>query len=726
MRKISRAVSPVPGSLRAERLGELKRDLKRHFDLEREIRHRRRTPFDRERLIRSDVVDALQKVFEGRCAYCESLVSSAAENVDHFRPVAGTEDKEGYSPDHYGWFAYEWRNLLIVCPDCRRRKGSRFPVHGPRAPLVCSWTDASQLEDVELVDPTVDDPLVHLTLQFDCHLRPMSSKGEATIDLLDLNRVHLVHERTEEIQRLQHELIGSPQVDLIMTAVTNRKRRRGVALMFLRAISDHLDEFSRPSQRTSTSFLRRLPVLIRSVSTREWQEALEPYRYGGRQNFLLAYPSSAEKSILGDRADPSASARIRSISIKNFKGIGDLKLMLRATGETSFQAPCAMLLGENASGKSTVLQAICLALMAPAERRSLKLDAEDFLSREKSNWRLIDAPEGMVRIELDEGLTVDLHLKAGPAAFEGEGLPSLPVLAYGARRYFTQGRAKDSRGDATKTLFQPLATIRNPTRWLQLCTPMQFDAVARAMFEVLALDRDDRIFRDEDGNVLVRAHGREAPVARMSDGYKSLFAMAVDIMCRMVEYWGSLEAARGIVLIDEIETHLHPRWKMQVMGALRRSLPQVQFVATTHDPLCLRGMLDGEVHVLYRNEAGEISDVVDLPSVQGLRAEQLLTSDYFGLATTSDPKVERMLEEYVVRSSVSAGAEHPENAVLRASLARQLSELTVLGNDASQQIAAEALARYLAKRREASPIDRKAMREEAIRAVLDLLDAPST
>lgn len=58
--------------------------------------------------------------------------------------------------------------------------------------------------------------------------------------------------------------------------------------------------------------------------------------------------------------------------------------------------------------------------------------------------------------------------------------------------------------------------------------------------------------------------------------------MALDIVRNMVRKWGNLESSLGIVLIDEIETHLHPRWKMQVVSALRRAMPQVQFIFTTH------------------------------------------------------------------------------------------------------------------------------------------------
>ena len=107
-----------------------------------------------------------------------------------------------------------------------------------------------------------------------------------------------------------------------------------------------------------------------------------------------------------------------------------------------------------------------------------------------------------------------------------------------------------------------------------------------------------------------------------------------------MEHGSNLETAHGVVLVDEIETHLHPRWKMRVMSSLREAFPRIQFIVTTHDPLCVRGMDDGEVIVLVRNELGGIITLADLPDVSGMRSEQLLTSEYFGLSSTIDPDVQ--------------------------------------------------------------------------------------
>jgi predicted ATP-binding protein involved in virulence len=80
-------------------------------------------------------------------------------------------------------------------------------------------------------------------------------------------------------------------------------------------------------------------------------------------------------------------------------------------------------------------------------------------------------------------------------------------------------------------------------------------------------------------------------IEMLSDGYKTSLAMVMDIAIRMVEANpdAGVEAlqASGIVLIDEIELHLHPSWQQRIIGDLRKTFPKVQFICTTHSPQVL-------------------------------------------------------------------------------------------------------------------------------------------
>ena len=222
----------------------------------------------------------------------------------------------------------------------------------------------------------------------------------------------------------------------------------------------------------------------------------------------------------------------------------------------------------------------------------------------------------------------------------------------------------------------------------------------------------DRIKRDASGRLFVHAHGRDTPLERLSDGYRSLLAMVLDIMRGLLEEWGDLYSAWGIVLIDEIETHLHPRWKMHIVAALREAMPNVQFIATTHDPLCLRGMRTDEVQVLVRNEDHRIEALRGLPDVRGLRAEQLLTSEYFGLSSTADADVEQALNRIALPGANGTASEVDLEI---------LQSYQWIGNTPVEQIVNEATRRFIEEASKEPSLDRSQVREDAVNDVLERL-----
>jgi hypothetical protein len=120
--------------------------------------------------------------------------------------------------------------------------------------------------------------------------------------------------------------------------------------------------------------------------------------------------------------------------------------------------------------------------------------------------------------------------------------------------------------------------------------------------------------------------------------------MAINIIMVVIERWKEIDSAEGLVLVDELEVHLHPIWKMEIVSLLRQVFPKLMFLVTTHDPLCLRGLQPGEVTVLRCSE-DKIEAHVITESLAHLRADQLLTSPLFGLLGTREPSESSKLKE---------------------------------------------------------------------------------
>ena len=74
--------------------------------------------------------------------------------------------------------------------------------------------------------------------------------------------------------------------------------------------------------------------------------------------------------------------------------------------------------------------------------------------------------------------------------------------------------------------------------------------------------------------------------SELSDGFKSTIILAVDIMMKLSDAQSDMDKMTGIILIDELGNQLHPRWQMSIVKQLRTVFPNINFIISTHHPLC--------------------------------------------------------------------------------------------------------------------------------------------
>lgn len=745
MLKINRANTDIPSSLFSDRAKNARRAIEQVLILSPELRAQRRAPIEPDVYLAEDVRQSLTKLFFGKCAFCESEIGSASPViVHHFRPTSNANDSRDYSSDthYYAWFAYEWGNLYPACPDCDRSKSSYFPVSGVRAPLLCSLDEARQVEAGTILDPCHEEPLKHLNFKWNGVAVGSSAQGGITIEAFALNRPTLVQKRLEAgrliYSRLRSILTPGIGIDPIREVIADDRPHASALRSLLDIFVEELAEQLGKDVPRHADPLWRLSDLLKDAGDGDLEKCFqqidrlatlsdptvlaEAVAYPPRPYAARAQPVRDGPTLQALGHSPS------SITIRNFKGIENLILKLSERRDSADGSVCLMLLGENATGKSSILEAIALSLLgAPLAATVAGLPSGYLRRKNTQRWALVDVEAAEIRVEF-HGMSRASEIRIDPVrqTFEGTEEPSSVVIGYGPRRFFAKSRSFRSRNPAAriKSLFDPLATIADPALWLQRLSGSNFNSVARALREILSLHVSDEIVRDPQLGVCVRANGFLTPLERMSEGYKSLFAMAVDIMRELMRHWTNLEQAAAVVLIDEIETHLHPRWKMRVMSSLRRALPKVTFVATTHDPLCLRGLDDGEVQVLHRDENQNIGLLVDLPSIKGMRAEQLLTSDYFGLSSTADPTIEAKLVDYAAAVATRPADRTPEEEAELLRVGQELAETLTIGDTAIEQVVQEAVVAYLDSRLSAPAALRSEARRNAVSAVLTAFKTP--
>lgn len=135
-------------------------------------------------------------------------------------------------------------------------------------------------------------------------------------------------------------------------------------------------------------------------------------------------------------------------------------------------------------------------------------------------------------------------------------------------------------------------------------------------------------FNYKDYSFHILSHGKEFKFTELSDGYAAILDIVVDLILKM-QSKNSLTRAykkKGIVLIDEVETHLHLEMQKMIMPILTKVFPNIQFIVTTHSPFVLNSL---ENAVAYDLEHQEV--ISDLPQY----SYEALAEGYFGVSSES-------------------------------------------------------------------------------------------
>lgn len=349
---------------------------------------------------------------------------------------------------------------------------------------------------------------------------------------------------------------------------------------------------------------------------------------------------------------------IDSITIKNIRCFEDLSLELDPDADP---ATFLALVGDNATGKTTLLKMIAMGLCDESSAAGLMREADAGYVRRGTRSAEITIGlrrrRGRRRYRITTSIVrqqsiEQLHQSTDPPSrFPWN---ELFVSAYGA------GRSTSGTGDivgysvlnAVYNLFNYAEGLQNPELSLhRIKSRRAYRMVLDTLNAFLATKKVDMT----DSGILVDGlWGDEMPLRDLADGYKSSFLWLTDLLGWAVSQDSSIEHShdiRGIVLIDEIEQHLHPKWQEEVVSNLRNLFPALQFIATTHSPLVAGsvGRLgeDASPKELYHLELVNQNRVVasEMSSMRGWRADQVLASVAFDRTLSSDREINASLRE---------------------------------------------------------------------------------
>lgn len=369
-----------------------------------------------------------------------------------------------------------------------------------------------------------------------------------------------------------------------------------------------------------------------------------------------------------------------SLSLENVRCFGP-KQTLNLSTKDGKPAPWTIILGLNGRGKTTLLQS--LAGFEEVHDRSVAnrpvprflLDSPVLLSP-----RAIDATSTTeLRCSIANGSTIrsttrkegELYLRYNDATvridLHPESKATAPhCIAYGAgRRVGNAALSQAEADDPTATLFSDRAELRNPEEWL-----LQLDyAHARTNSEDAKRRFEEakelllRIMPDGEVSDLRAVAGTGShpkprvefetpygwvPLRQLGYGYQTLITWVADLANRMAERYPNSKNPLhepAVVLVDEIDLHLHPKWQRKLMAFLRGRFPNVQFIATAHSPLIAQAAAQDANLAVLRREGDHVVIDNDLGHIRNWRVDQILTSDLFGLETARPPQIEDKLRE---------------------------------------------------------------------------------
>lgn len=648
----------------------------------------------------------------GKCVFCESaLTFSKLYAVAHFRPHSNAIIQEETTPRHYYWLAFEWSNLLVLCVECHRLRGNRWPINGDLAAVGMSGAELDR-EQPLVIDPYRDDPSKHFVADDSGRLIGMTGAGQTTIEVFSLNRVSLVTERRRawedsvrafEVWKSQSFSQSASEYEYLANKNAPFLFARRTALL---------------SQGREPSPARRLPIFDGERGSLRYPDLpvspVEP----------LVAPSK-DVSIRGSKF--RATLWITRIEIEYFLRLNnvtvnlgeDFSLARLGSGNpameeaSQYSLPAMVFLGENACGKTSILKACALTLTQQRVTRS-------------DGYLPDDINESSVTIELSDGTLRRLILQRGRRP-RHEGPPlDLPIFAFGASAPTRQKRGpRRQLGDphVKELLAEPVRTP-NVETWLSALPegndggPGYADDVKQAIRKLIDRGDDVEFSRDAENKLGIILDGRHTSLSDLSAGYQWFIGIAAELMAQFERRSMDNINGNAIVFIDEFGAHLHPRWKMVAMRRLRETFPQVQFIVSTHDPLCLHGIRRGEVTLLQRDEEGNIEAIQDLPSPEGLRADQLLCSEFFGLSSTIDEQIQAELDEYRDLSKISNRSDDQERRM--ANLAANLQQVEMLGSNEREAMMLEVIDMYLVRRRLMRGVDISARQRLRLQAYRDL------
>lgn len=426
---------------------------------------------------------------------------------------------------------------------------------------------------------------------------------------------------------------------------------------------------------------------------------------------------------------------LKKAVLTNIRSIDALEWELPTSAATL--AGWHVIIGDNGAGKSSVLRAIALALVGPNEAIALRQEWNEWLRWGEQTGSIhltLDWDEGWDRFAgggkrpKNVDLQAELKLERSGTHADQVQLSRVQLspdpdrniwgdgygwfcASYGPFRRFTGGDKDQEKLFYSNpklarhlSVFGESVALTECLEWLKL---LQFKRLEGGSSEGELLDSLKRFINQpgflphearlesisSKGVRFVDGNGCDVPVENLSDGYRSILSMTFELIRQLVRTYGAEHVftpgdpttiqVPGVVLIDEVDVHLHPTWQRRVGHWFRKHFPKIQFIVTTHSPLICQAATVGSIFRLPRPGSEERGGMVTGTARDRLLYGNVLDAygtGVFGEVSTRSDEALEQLERLAIlnQKEIAEGLteeEHKEQQQLRTRMPTATSAL---------------------------------------------------
>ena len=394
--------------------------------------------------------------------------------------------------------------------------------------------------------------------------------------------------------------------------------------------------------RLEGDYSKALGLLQKVLKTRENILGANNFYTTEAHRQLSFITQEKDKHFFLKKENSNLAFKIDKIEIKNFKQYRDFSI--------DFSPKINIIIGQNATGKTTLLQAIALGVLkenSPDEEKVYK----KYIQKDAEKAELtISHNSSLKKVEIlkDKRLIknnyfIPFILSYGSNFFTKYDISADKIVESILTETVNENFSHSIFLDYVDEFWNPLSILKilarsdNKTAG---CKKEQLFSVINSFLELESYRLEEE---GEEFFFLKKGDSTKLSLEDLSEGYRGNVLLITDMVVKILGVGSTPKTIEGIILIDEFDKHLHPKWQSQLVAKLTETFPRVQFIMTTHNPMSILDRESNEITIIK-----EVNNKVVAVRGSGTKTMDVSTVllEYFGVTSTISESMQEKVNTF--------------------------------------------------------------------------------